>query len=618
MKKHITTLFIILFWVPIITLAQSQVERVEPLFWWADMPVQDLQIMLYGDDLGSYRATTNHEGIRIDRQIAVDSPNYLFLYLTIDKDVQPGNIAFQLSNEDDSFELEYELRDRKQSQGRNGFSSSDVIYLMMPDRFANGDPTNDEIEGMLEGSDRLDPNARHGGDIAGVMEHLDYIDDLGMTAIWFTPVFENDMKPEYGAYHGYAATDLYKIDRRFGSNDEFIALVDACHNRGMKVIMDMIHNHIGDQHWWMDDVPTNDWFNSLEKYGTTNYRGVTVSHDYASEYDKNKLVKGWFVNEMPDLNQDNPLVADYLIQNTLWWIEYSNIDGIRMDTYVYPEKEYMARWSKEVLEAYPDFNIVGEAWVNTVAHESYWQYNHSASFDGYNSHLPSVTDFPMEYAIRDAFSQDEGWLSGLAQIYYTLAQDHLYTDPQKNVIFLDNHDLNRFYDQIGREKDFFKMAYAYLMTTRGIPQVYYGTELMFGEKEGVGKDGAKRPDMPGGWEGDERSVFTQKGRTKVENEVHSYVTKISNWRKDKDVIHNGKLLQFLPQDGVYVFFRYNEDERVMVILNKNDKSAEINREKHIEMLRGFSEGYDVMRDKSVDVSKDFKVPGKTTTIIELK
>lgn len=618
MKKHLFTLFIVLFMAPGISFAQDQVERVEPLFWWADMPVQDLQIMLYGDDLGSYTASTEHEGITIDRQISVDSPNYLFLYLTIDEEVEPGEITFQLSNEEDTFTLDYELRNRKESQGRNGFNSSDVIYLMMPDRFANGDPSNDEIEGMLEGVDRDDPNARHGGDIAGVMENLEYINNLGMTAIWFTPVFENDMKPEYGAYHGYAATDLYKIDRRFGSNDEFKALVDACHDRGMKVIMDMIHNHIGDQHWWMDDVPTNDWFNSLEKYGTTNYRGVTVSHDYASEYDKNKLVKGWFVTEMPDLNQDNPLVADYLIQNTLWWIEYSNIDGIRMDTYVYPEKEYMARWSKEVLEAYPDFNIVGEAWVNTVAHEAYWQYNHSASFDDYNSYLPSVTDFPLEYAMRDAFSQSEGWLTGMARIYYTLAQDHLYTDPHKNVIFLDNHDLNRFYDQIGRDKDYFKMAYAYLMTTRGIPQVYYGTELMFGEMEGVSKDGAKRPDMPGGWEDDKRSVFTKKGRTKVENEVHSFVTKVTNWRQNKEVIHNGELLQFLPQDGVYVFFRYNEDETVMIILNKNEKSAEISREKHIEILRDYDEGFDVMHDKTIDVSKDFKVPGKTTTIIELK
>ncbi|GHE73306.1 glycoside hydrolase family 13 protein [Roseivirga thermotolerans] len=593
--------------------------RVEPPFWYTQMQSNQLQLMIHGANIGRFQASVDHPGIKITKQITGDSPNYRFVYLQIDPDVKPGSFSLSLKNGDQTKTITYSLKERAKSINRNqGFSSEDVIYLLMPDRFANGNPANDTVEGMLEPARRNDPSGRHGGDIKGVQDHLDYIKNLGMTAVWLTPVFENDQTPEYKAYHGYAATDMYKIDRRFGSNEEFVAFVKACHDKGLKVIMDMIHNHIGDQHWWMKDLPFNDWVHDQSVYGNTNYRGTVASDPYASQHDTDRLVKGWFVNEMPDLNQRNQQLADYLIQNTLWWIEYSGIDGIRMDTYLYPYQDYMARWAKEVLEAYPSFNIVGESWVESVAHESYWQKDRDGENDGYNSHLPSVTDFQIHFAVRDAFNSPFGWESGIMRLYYTLSQDRLYSDPMQNVIFLDNHDINRIYSTLGENLNNLKMAYAFLMTTRGIPQVYYGTELAFKAGPGSWGDGAKRADMPGGWPGDARSVFTAEGRTPEENAMHSYVTKLTNWRKTSDAVKNGKLIHFVPEENVYVYFRYTNRERVMVIMNMNDTEATISRKKHLEMLRGYTFGLDVITGKSTNVGQDFKVPARTTTILTLK
>ncbi|WP_420386616.1 glycoside hydrolase family 13 protein [Roseivirga sp.] len=599
--------------------AQQSKLKVEPPFWFAKMPTEKLQLMIYGEGIGSFQANVQHAGITVVNQVSGDSPNYKFLNLEISPDVLPGNFEVTLTRGDQVRNFSYELKSRvKEANRQQGFSSEDVIYLLMPDRFANGNPNNDTVEGMLEPARRDDPSGRHGGDIKGVQDHLDYIKNLGMTAVWLTPVFENDQTPEYKGYHGYAATDMYKVDRRFGSNDEFVAFVKASHDKGLKVIMDMIHNHIGDQHWWMKDLPFKNWVHDQSVYGNTSYRGTVASDPYASKHDKDKLVKGWFVNEMPDLDQRNPQLADYLIQNTLWWIEYTGIDGIRMDTYLYPYQDYMARWAKEVMQAYPTFNIVGESWVETVAHESYWQKDKPGENDGYESHLPSVTDFQIHFAVRDAFNQDFGWESGLMKIYYALSQDRLYSDPMKNVIFLDNHDISRIYSTLGEKPENLKMAYAFLLTTRGIPQVYYGTELAFKAGPGNWGDGAKRAEMPGGWPGDSRSVFTKEGRTTEENSMHEYVTKLTNWRKTSDAVKHGKLLHFLPDNNVYVYFRYTAREKVMVIMNMNNTEVTISRQKHIEMLRGYTFGMDVMTGKNYNVTKDFTVPARTTTIINLK
>ncbi|MBO6622289.1 MAG: glycoside hydrolase family 13 protein [Balneola sp.] len=617
MKAGYSLLLILLFLIP--DSKAQDVKVIDPPFWWANMPVTELQIQLYGENIGSYRASVNYDGVEIKRQIAVDSPNYLFIYLDISEKAEVGKLDIILKNGDKSITVPYELLEREPAEGRyQGFDSRDVIYLMMPDRFANGNPDNDTIEGMLESADRSNPQRRQGGDIQGVVENLDYIKDLGVSAVWFTPLFENDMTTKYGAYHGYAATDLYKVDRRFGSNEEYKAMIETVHENGMKVIMDMIHNHIGDQHWWMKDLPTKDWVHDFEKLGQTNFRGSVASDPYASEFDSRKLVDGWFVPEMPDLNQDNELLTDYLIQNTLWWIEYTGVDGIRMDTYVYPDKDYMARWSKEVLEAYPTFNIVGEAWVNTVAGEAYWQEDKDGVDDGYDSELPSLTDFQFAFAVRKAFNEDFGWTEGLSQLYYVLSQDFLYSDPMKNVTFLDNHDMSRFFEHIGKREAEFKMALAWLMTTRGTPQIYYGTELLMGHENRGGDDEVWRQTMPGGFPNDSRSVFTREGRTQKENEIHEYTKKLIHWRNSSPAIHEGKLVHFIPQDNVYVYFRVHKDQTVMVVMNNSEENKTMERLRFAEILDQFKTGQNVMNNKTIDLSDNFSVDAKKTVILELR
>ena len=615
MKKLLSLILISFF---TLTAAMAQVDKIDPPFWWAEMPVQELQIQLYGNELGLYRASIDYPGVILKSQYAVDSENYLFLYFDISPKAKPGTMKITLTHHGKSHTIDYELKQRESREGKNqGFDSSDLVYLMMPDRFANGNPDNDTIEGMLEAANRQDPTKRQGGDIQGVMDHLDYIKDLGMTAIWFTPIFENDMYPEYGAYHGYAATDLYKVDRRFGSNEEYKALIDAVHNNGMTVIMDMIHNHIGDQHWWMKDLPTKDWVHDWETYGQTNYRGVIAGDPYISKADKDRLLKGWFVKEMPDLNQHNELLADYLIQNTIWWIEYSGIDGIRMDTYVFPFEDYMARWAKEVLEAYPEFNIVGESWVEGVIAEAYWQYDELGVDDGYNSHLPSVTDFQFALSTRDALNENFGWNTGVTKLFYVFNQDAVYADPMLNVIFLDNHDMSRIFEHVGKDEAKFRMLYKFLLTARGIPVVYYGTELMMGHENRGGDDEGWRQTMPGGWPGDSRSVFTRSGRTDKENEIYDFAAKLGKWRQTSDAAKSGTTLHFLPEDGVYVFFRIHDDQTIMVIMNQNDDAKTIDAHRYREVLENFRSGTEVETDKKFNVGSDFKAPGKTTLVLEL-
>jgi len=615
--KNLFCLFLaFLFLIPA-SLAQ-EVKVIDPPFWWTNMPVQELQIQLYGEQLGHYRASIDYEGVEINKQLAVDSPNYLFIYLNISENAKAGELEITLERDNEVISVPYKLLARENGIGRyQGFNSKDVIYLMMPDRFANGNPENDSIEGMLESADRSNPERRQGGDIKGVVDNLDYIKDLGISAIWFTPLFENDMSEKYGAYHGYAATDLYKVDRRFGSNQEYKAMIEEVHANGMKVIMDMIHNHIGDKHWWMKDLPTKDWVHDFEKYGPTNFRGSVASDPYASEFDTDKLVNGWFVPEMPDLNQDNELLADYLIQNTIWWIEYTGVDGIRMDTYVYPDKEYMARWAKEVLQAYPTFNIVGEAWVNTVAGEAFWQDDPDGIDDGYDSELPSLTDFQFAFASRKAFNENFGWTEGLSQLYYMLSQDFLYSDPMANVTFLDNHDMSRFFEHIGKKEPEFKMALGWLLTTRGTPQLYYGTELMMAHENRGGDDEGWRQTMPGGFPGDKRSVFTKEGRTKKENSIYEHTKKLIHWRNSSPAIHNGQLVHFVPENDLYIYFRIHEDQTVMVIMNNNTEDRVIKRDQFAEILDTFKIGTNVLITKKINLSKDFSVDAKTTSIWEL-
>ncbi len=594
-------------------------SRIEPPFWWTNMPVSKLQIQLYGEELGTFRASVDTPGINIVKQLAVDSPNYLFLYLEIDENAPAGTFPITLSRPGESINVNYELRPRAPLAGRNqGFDSTDLIYLMMPDRFANGSTENDNIPGLTETVDRSDPTKRQGGDIQGIADHLDYIEDLGMTAIWVTPIFENNSPPDYGGYHGYAASDLYQVDRRLGSNEDYKDLISEVHQRGMKVIMDMIHNHIGLDHWWMKDLPTKDWINDVQKYGFTNFKGTVQGDPHASKYDTDKLLKGWFVPYMPDLNQRNELLADYLIQNSIWWIEYSGIDGIRMDTYLYPFPEYMARWADEVLAAYPDFNIVGEAWTETIAHESYWQKDPPNVNDGYDSKLPSVTDFPLCFAIRKGLTEDFGWETGLSRIYYVFAQDRLYSDPNHNVIFIDNHDMARAYEQLGKDEDLFKIAYSILLTARGIPQVYYGTELMMQHEDRGGDDEAWRQTMPGGWPDDERSVFTEEGRTQKENETLAYIKELNNWRKTNAAIHHGKLLQFIPDNDTFVYFRIINEQAVMVAINTAETETSLDTARFAEVLDTYHTATRAPLNEAYKITNSMTLAPKSVLILDLR
>ena len=600
--------------------SQPKLSHVEPPFWWVGMSDPELQLMLHGDGIGQFKPEINYPGVTIQEVIQLENPNYLVLQLTIGKEAKSGSFDIRLnSGKKTIISARYELKDRLSDKNRNqGFTSADVIYLLMPDRFANGNPDNDVISGMLEGVDRSNPNARHGGDIKGVSDQLDYIKDLGMTAVWLTPTFENDMKPEYGAYHGYAATDLYAIDERFGSNEEFVSFVDKCHSMGLKVIMDMIHNHIGDQHWWMTDLPSSDWVHDYEVHGLTNFRGAVQSDPHASKHDFERLVKGWFVPELADLDQRNPVLANYLIQNSIWWIEYSGVDGIRMDTYVYPYKEYLSKWVQSVMKSYPKFNIVGEAWVTGIAHEAYWQQDKPNESDGYNSFLPSVTDFQLMFTIDRALKEPFDWTKGLSDLYYTISQDRLYSDPMKNVIFLDNHDIERILSRLGEDKELFKMAYGFLMTTRGIPQVYYGTELMMSNISGVQGYATQRADMLGGWKEDERSVFSKDDRTAEEQENLEYVSKLTNWRKGARAIHEGKLTHFIPENNSYVFFRHTDQEAVMVVMNRNDTSITLKRNRFVEFLEKYTNGVNVITGAEIDLKGDFEIGPKQTAIFDLK
>lgn len=600
-------------------------ERVEPPFWWTGMRTGEVQLIVYGEEVALSRPSVDHPHVTLDRIISVENPNYLFLNLSIGEEAEPGLVDIYFRREGRESRYAYELKERRDNRNRHqGFDPSDVIYLIMPDRFANGDPSISEIEGMMEGVDREEPFARHGGDIQGIINHLDYIRDLGMTALWLNPILENDMPYDYsrqiGFYHGYAATDKYRVDRRYGTNEKFVEMIDKAHDMGLKVIMDMIHNHVGTHHWWMKDLPTDDWVHDQEKYGNTWFRTNTIMDPYASQRDYNATVKGWFVDEMPDLNQRNELLANYLIQNTIWWIEYAGIDGIRMDTHPYPYKDYMADWTRIILEEYPDFNIVGEVWMPNVSTTAWWQTGFPTR-SGYDSFLPSVTDFPLYNAITAGLNEGPGWDTGMYRIYLTLSEDFLYTDPYYNVIFVDNHDLNRFFSSMGEDFDKFRLGMAMIYTLRGIPQIYYGTEIL---KTGAGPDALKRKDFPGGWPEDPINAFEEEGRRKLGeernlpvSEAYDLVKTLSWWRKEEPVIHYGNLTHFVPEENTYVYFRHNDQKTVMVIINASQDSFTLKTERFEELLYGYRRGRDVITDTWHELTPEMIIPGMTPMILEL-
>lgn len=556
-------------------------DKVEPPHWWIGMEREELQLLVYAKDIGKASIKINDPGVEVIKITPGKSSNYLFIDLVIKRQAKAGTVFLQFFKEDRLIHTHpYELKKRlKDKDDYLGFDYKDAIYLITPDRFANGDPSNDSFDALTEiGINRQDDYARHGGDIAGITAHIDYIADLGFTALWSSPLLINDM-PEQ-SYHGYAITDLYQVDPRFGSLEEYKRLAKAAQEKGIKLIMDQVANHCGLNHWWMKDLPFEDWVNFQEGFEndqpitTSNHRRTTNQDQYASNYDKALMNQGWFVPQMPDLNQQNPFLANYLIQNSIWWIETLQLGGIRQDTYPYPDKDFMAQWAKAIMQEYPNISIVGEEWSYNPLLIAYWQEgNHNK--DGYQSNLTHSMDFALQKAIQNGLTSEESWDKGLIEIYEALANDFAYTDPKRLMAFLDNHDMDRAFTQYKENPTLLKMALATLLVLPRLPQIYYGTEILMDNTAKPHDHGLIRKDFPGGWAGDKTNAFENYGLNQDQKDLKSFLKKLLNYRKNSLAIQEGKTLHFAPFNGVYVIFKLHPEENLMLILNKNKQSIKI-------------------------------------------
>lgn len=614
--KHTLILLIVLFfsWGGGQTARAMEIKKMAPSFWWAGMKNPELQILLYGEDLALSDVSVSGEGIYLKEIVRQDNPNYLLLYLDL-SEAKAQTFQILLKHGKKKLQIPYELKPRvRRGEDVKGFTSEDVLYLIMPDRFANGNPENDVVDGMREKKvDRTDSFARHGGDIQGISNHLDYIADLGVTAIWLNPTQENDM--ESGSYHGYAITDYYQIDRRFGSNEDFCALVEKAHEKNLKVVMDMIFNHCGSENYLFRDKPSKDWFNYRSNYVQTSFKTASVMDIHASAYEKKIATDGWFTSVMPDFNQRNRHVARYLIQSSIWWIEYAGINGIRQDTHPYADFDFMSQWCKEVLDEYPYFNIVGETWLNSNVLVSYWQKNSKLAAP-LNSNLPTVMDFPLQALMNQAFDEETGeWGGGLYKLYDYQTQDLVYANPMNLLTFLDNHDTSRFAqtDEMAKNLKRYKQAMVFLLTTRGIPQIYYGTEILMTGDKGKG-DGDLRKDFPGGWQGDTRNCFAKNGRTALENEAFEFTRQLLNWRKGNQVVGKGSLKHYSIQNGVYVYQREFNGKSVVIIMNGTDDSKELDLAPYQEILPR-ENALDVLTGKNVNLSGKLCLDGRENLIL---
>lgn len=577
------------------------VDKIDPPFWWTGMKDTTLQLQINGSDIKPTEFTVNYPGVTVDSVVRLNgSDNWQYVYLNIAPDTKPGKMTLMWNEGKKSVKRDFELKARKSQKGAKGFTSADVLYLIMPDRFADGNQDNNLIESMKfpVGADRENLNHRHGGDIAGIKQHIDYLDSLGITAIWVNPVQENDMPG--GSYHGYATTDYYAIDPRFGTNEEYTELIHDLHERGIKTVMDMIFNHTGIAHPWIEDLPASDWLNHQDNYVQTNYRLSTVTDPYASDFDKDLTTDGWFVYGMPDLNQNNPHLMKYLIQNSIWWIEESQIDGIRMDTYAYADPDRMGEWIEAVNNEYPDFNIVGECWLGDVAGVAKWQ-SGSPVAKGYDTKLQTVMDFPLMTLMEDLapFKVETTPWDGLNKVYDHLALDFVYADPNKVLRFLDNHDTDRVIKHDIDSLDQWKQAIALILTIPGIPQIYYGTELLMSGQREDGGDGNIRRDMPGGFPGDSISVFSRHGRTSLQNEAFDFISGINNWRKTNSAATNGKFKHFMPTNGIYLYERANDEDSYIVVMNGIDTPNEVEMTRYQESIPVNQKYHDVLTGETI-------------------
>lgn len=597
--------------------ANGPVDRIEPPFWWQGFEHQELQIMIHGQGVSRFAVSVDYAGVSIDRVQRVQNKNYLFVYLDISATAKPGEFDIVLEDGDFRVAQAYELKQKNPDASHTkGFSPADAIYLVTPDRFANGDPSNDSIDGLVDRLDRDDDYGRHGGDIAGLRNSLDYIRDMGFTAIWLNPILENAM-PE-ASYHGYATTDYYKVDPRFGSNDEYREFVAAAKAKGLGVIMDMITNHSGSEHWWMHDVPSPDWFNFYENYHQTTSAKATIRDPYASAFDRKLYFDGWYVPAMPDLNQRNPLLADYLIQNAIWWVEYLGLTGIRLDTYSFSDVDFLSEWARRIMQEYPNFNITGEETSNSAALLAYWQRGKN-NHDGYVSYLPSLLDFPLFSAVNESLTKEVPWWnSPWTRAYETLANDFEYPDPMNLVIFPDNHDHSRIFTKVGEDYDLYRMAMAYYLTMRGIPQIYYGTEVLMSHSKDDGNHGEIRAEFPGGWDDHRKNAFTGEGLSSKEREAQAFMKKLLNWRRKKSLVHTGKLMQYTPIRYVYAYFRYNESETVMVVFNRGSDPVSLDMARFSERLGDSTQAQDVITGERVNIESTLDLAPMSVMILEVE
>lgn len=617
-KKRIV--FFLLVLMPVLSFAVPRpkpmkhiCDRVEPAFWWTDMNNSILQVMFYGEDIGKTKPSVNPKfNVKIERIERTDNPDYIFLYLDL-KDAKPGVFQIDFGYMSRVYHVNYELKQRNPgSRYRTGFDESDAFYLLMPDRFANGNPDNDSIENFAQGVVLDDLHQRQGGDIEGIINHLDYLQKLGITALWTTPLLEDD-DVNY-SYHHYSTTNFYKVDARFGTNDDFRRLVDECHKHDIKYIMDIVPNHVNPRHWWNADLPAKDWYHNWESFTRTNYQISAATDPHASVADKKNLQQGWFDTNMADLNLDNSLLFDYITQSYIFWAEFTGLDGFRVDTYPYNDINRVASLLKAIRNEYPNINIVGECWVKSVPENAYYQ-SGNLNRDGFDSQLASVMDFMLKDYFEAAFVEEESWNTGLIRFYSHFAQDFAYANPDMIMNMLNNHDMNRFSNAVHRDPQLFKMGLALLAVVRGYPQYYYGDEIML-EGEPGSYEGSRHR-FPGGWPSDDYNAFDLDKQNSQHKEIFNYLSAILNFRKSSEALTKGKMIQFIPRDGIYVFFRFTDNQKVMVVVNNNsvDKSVDMSRFNEMDIIG--RPVMDIVSNKKSVVGQNMSFPAKTVSVFEV-
>ena len=610
------TITIILF----STTTFASVDKVDPPHWWVGMEHQTLQLMFYGEKVGTHQITLQrYKGVKIDKIHRLTHPNYLIVDLKFSKSLKAGQLQFTFSRRDKSgYSFEYVLHKRAALGNLiRGFKPSDSIYLITPDRFANGDSSNDNIEGFADPVDRSEPFSRHGGDIQGIIDNIGYIKDMGFTMIWLNPILINE--PEIGSYHGYAASDMYRVDPRLGSHQLYRSMVEKASEEGLGVIMDVIVNHVGTEHPWVRDLSQDDFFNVWPEYTQTNHAHSSSMDPHVALSEKKQFNDGWFVPNMADLNQRNPQVSRYLIQNSIYWIEELQLAGIRMDTYSYSDNQFMSDWAKAIMQQYPYFNIVGEEWIDKPSMVAYFQKGKQNS-DGYISYLPTLMDFPLALNLGPAlgYRPDSRWQpDGFIKIYQLLAEDFVYPNPKNLVIFADNHDMDRIFTQLEQDVALLKNALLFILTMRGTPQIYYGTEILMHNSDSPSSQGVIRSDFPGGWPADLVNAFRGEGLSHQQKEVQEYLRSLLHWRKTAKAVHEGELIHYLPYDAIYVYFRKYRGSMVMVVLNKNEQQYQLSFDRFAEIIGSNTSGIDIISSRSFKLDKPITLEPNTPMLIEI-